>query len=65
MVYGNSQARNRIRATAATSQLHHSNSNAGSLTHTVRPGIEPTSSWMLVRFVSPAPQQEPQVVDHF
>ena len=25
--------------------------NAGSLTHRVRPGIEPESSWILVRFV--------------
>ena len=27
-------------------------SNAGSLTHRARPGIEPTSSWMLVGFVN-------------
>ena len=26
-------------------------SNAGSLTHLVRPGIEPASSWILVRFL--------------
>ena len=32
--------------------------NAGSLTHWVRPGIEPTSSWILVRFISSVPQQE-------
>ena len=32
--------------------------NAGSLTHWVRSGIEPTSSWLLVRFVSAAPQWE-------
>ena len=32
----------------------------GSLTHWARPGIEPISSWILVRFVSPAPQQEHQ-----
>ena len=30
-------------------------SNAGSLTHWVRLGIEPTSSWILVRFVSAEP----------
>ena len=24
--------------------------NAGSLTHRVRPGVEPASSWMLIRF---------------
>ena len=32
--------------------------NTGSLTHWVRPGIEPTSSWMLVRFVSAEPRWE-------
>ena len=34
--------------------------NAGSLTHWVRPGIEPTSSGILVRFISIEPQQELQ-----
>ena len=33
-------------------------SNAGSLTHWTRPGIEPASSWMLIRFVSAESQQE-------
>ena len=33
-------------------------SNAGSPTHCVRAGIEPTSSWILVKFVSAAPQWE-------
>uniref|UniRef100_A0A8D0WGU2 von Willebrand factor A domain-containing protein 8 n=1 Tax=Sus scrofa TaxID=9823 RepID=A0A8D0WGU2_PIG len=33
-------------------------SNAGSLTHWVRPGMEAVSSWMLVRFVSAEPQRE-------
>ena len=32
--------------------------NTGSLTHWARPGIEPTSSWILVMFISAAPQQE-------
>ena len=32
--------------------------NAGSLTHKARSGIEPATSWFLVRFVSTAPQQE-------
>ena len=32
--------------------LHHTHGNAGSLTHWARPGIEPTSSWILVRFVN-------------
>ena len=33
-------------------------SNTGSLTHWARPGIKPASSWMLVRFISAAPQWE-------
>ena len=65
ITYGNSQARGRIRGAVAS--LHHSHSNAGSelhlrltptvhstvrsLTHWVRPGMEPASSWILVRFV--------------
>ena len=69
--YGRSQARGRIGVAAAS--LHHSHSNAGSepslqltpqltamlhpLIHWIRPGIEPISSWLLVRFVSAAPQQ--------
>jgi len=32
--------------------------SAGSLTHWVRPGIEPATSWLLVRFVSAVPQGE-------
>ena len=32
--------------------------NAGSLIHWARPGIEPASSWMLVRFVFAEPQRE-------
>ena len=32
--------------------------NARSLTHWARPGIEPTTSWFLVGFVSAAPGQE-------
>ena len=63
--YGSSQARAWIKAVAAG--LHHSHSNVGSepclwptqqliampdpLAHWVRPGIEPTSSWLLVKFV--------------
>ena len=46
--FGGSQARGRIRAVAAC--LHHS--NAGSLTHSARPGIEPVSSWILVVFLT-------------
>ena len=54
--YGSSQARGRIRAIAAS--LHHSHSNARSLTHGARPGIEPSSSWILVDFISAEPQWE-------
>jgi len=39
--------------------LHHSSQgNSGSLTHWVGPGIEATSSWILVGFVSAELQQE-------
>ena len=38
--------------------LHHAHGNTGSLVHCARPGIEPASSWILVRFISPEPQQE-------
>ena len=37
--------------------LHHSSWNARFLTHWMRPGMEPTSSWILVRFISAAPQR--------
>ena len=66
MAYGGSQARGPVRAVAAG--LHHSHSNSGSklrlwptpqlmgnaesLTYWVRPGIEPSSSWLLVIFVN-------------
>ena len=32
--------------------------NAGSPTHCTKPGIEPASSWILVRFFSAEPQWE-------
>ena len=32
--------------------------NSGSLTHSVRPGIKPVSSWILVVFVNTEPQWE-------
>ena len=70
--YRGSQARGQIRATAAG--LYHSHSNARSeshlrptlqltatpdpLTHRVRPGMEPATSWFLVGFVSTAPLWE-------
>ena len=54
--YRGSQAKGLIGATAAG--LHHSHSNVGSLTHWSRPGIEPSTSWFLVGFVSTAPWRE-------
>ena len=60
--YGSSQARDLIRATVAglhhSHQQHQVHGNAGSLTHWSRPGIEPTTSWSLVRFISTAPRWE-------
>ena len=68
-----SQARSLIEATAAGLCHSHSNAgseprlwhstahgNAGSLIHWVRPGIELSTSWLLVRFISTVPQQELQ-----
>ena len=46
----------RIWAVSSTYTTAHS--NAVSLTHWVRSRIEPTTSWLLVRFVSTAPQWE-------
>ena len=48
----------RGRIGAVANSLHHSHGNAGSLTHWVRPEIEPTTSWFLVGFVSAVPQWE-------
>ena len=63
--YGIPQARNQIGAAAevyATAMatldpshiydLHHSCGNMGSLTHWVRPGIKPASSWILAWFLT-------------
>ena len=36
--------------------------NAGSLTHRVRPGIKPASSWILVRLVTVEPQKELHII---
>ena len=46
----------RIWAVSVTYTTAHGNTR--SLTHWSRPGIEPASSWMLVRFVSTEPRQE-------
>ena len=65
--YGGSQARGWIGAAAASLHHSNSNarsepslqaipqltpSNPGSLTHWARPGIDPASSWILVRFIN-------------
>ena len=64
--YGGSQARGLIGAAAASlrhSQQQHgirtvsvtyttAHGNAGSLAHLARPGIEPATSWFLVRFIN-------------
>ena len=65
--YGGSQARGRIRATAAG--LQHriwatsvtyttAHGNARFLTHWARAGIKPATSWFLVGFLSTEPQRE-------
>ena len=54
--YGSFQPRGWIGAVAAG--LPHSHSNAGSLTHWVKPGLEPTSSWILAGFITAEPQQD-------
>ena len=38
--------------------LHHRSRHAGSLTHWMRPGAEPVSSWILVGFTTTEPQWE-------
>ena len=71
MAYEGSQARGQNGAAAASLYHSHSNArsevsatyttahgNAESLTHWMRPGIEPTSSWILGTFVSAEPQQQ-------
>ena len=52
VAYGGSQARGQVGNVGAS--LHHSSS----LTHWARPGIEPVSSRMLIRFISAEPRQE-------
>ena len=60
MAYGSSQVRCWIGVTVA-GQCH-SHSNAGSLTHWVRPGIKSAQSWIWVRLVSAAPQWELRIL---
>ena len=59
--YGHSQARGRIGATEQSEQCRiramsltytTTHSNTGPLTHWARPGIQPTNSWILVRFIN-------------
>ena len=60
--YGGSQARGRISCPTLQPQQHQiramsvtyttAHGSTSSLTHWVRPGIEPVSSWMLVRFIN-------------
>ena len=46
-------------ATGDPSHVHSiDHSNARSLTHGVGPGIEPTSFWIVVRFITAKPQWE-------
>jgi len=52
-----------IRATSETYTT--AQGNAGSLTHWARPGIEPASSWILVRFISPVSWWELQEFHSF
>ena len=78
MTYGSSQARGQIGAAASSLRHSHSNSNTrfdlflrptpqlmvmlDLLAHWERPGIQPASSWNLVRFVTAKPQWElPQI----
>ena len=51
-----SHSNTQIQASSVTYNTAHS--NAGSLTHWARPGIEPTTSWSLVGFISAAPRRE-------
>ena len=53
----------RIHAVSVTHTTAHS--NTGALIHWARPGIEPESSWMPVRFVSTEPQRELQELRSF
>ena len=67
MACGSSQARVQselqLRTTAmpdmnCVCNLHHSSGNTRSLTHWAGPGIKPTSSWILVGFITTEPQWE-------
>ena len=53
---GSSQTKGRTGAAAAG--LCHSHSNTGSLTHGAGPKVKPSSSWILVKFLTTEPQRE-------
>jgi len=55
-VYSDTIQRRKIWAISLTYTTAHG--NTGSPTQWARPGIEPESSWILVRFVSPEPQKD-------
>ena len=76
--YGDSHVRGLIGAVAAGLRQNHSNlgskpsetyttahGNAGSLTHWARPGIEPSTSWFLVRWVNHCTRWELQLLYFF
>ena len=56
-------AKRETQAKSVTSATAHISS--GSLTHCLGPGIEPKSSWMIVRFVTTEPQWELQSLNGF
>ena len=64
MAYGGSQARG---LTSAVAPMIHTTThgNVGSLAHWSRPGIEPASSGMLVRFVSAEPRWDSVFYSYF
>ena len=56
MAYGSSQTApqpQQLRIQTESVSYTTAHGNAGSLTHWVRPGIEPATSWFLVRFTNP------------
>ena len=56
LAYATQSQQHRIQAASATYTT--ANGNTRFLTHWVRPGIKPTTSWFLVVFVSAAPRWE-------
>ena len=61
--YGSSEAKGQTGA--ADAGLHHSHSNARSLSHWARSGIDPASSGILAQLVSTEPQWELYVFSYF